>query len=161
MLFYLLPYGLAAIAVFAGIRLIEGNTGTELRIEDLKGMAYRRPWLAAVFVVGLLSFAGIPLTGGFVGKFFLLQAALFAHQPGLAVGIVIGTLVGLGAYLRPLQAIFQRVEASELVRSFNWSVAGVIVVVMAVAGTIGIGVYPTPIVHIVSQSANFYWLKTG
>ncbi len=164
MMFYLLPYGLAAIAVFAVIRLLEGGPGGEDRgvtLTDLKGMAYQRPWLAMVLTVGMLSFAGIPLTGGFVGKFFLVQAALFANRPGFAVGIVVGTLVGLAAYLRPLQAMFQRDGVSERVRTMRWSAAGVVVVVVAVVGTIGIGVYPQPLVHIVSQSANFYWLKGG
>lgn len=160
MMFYLLPYGLAAMAVFGVIRLLEGDEG-DLTIADLRGMAYQRPWLTAVLIVGMLSFAGIPLTGGFVGKFFLLQAALFAKQPGLAVGIVVGTLVGLAAYLRPLQAMFQRTEASAKVHNMRWSVAGAVVMAVAVIGTIGLGVYPTPVVHIVSQSANFYWLTGG
>jgi NADH-quinone oxidoreductase subunit N len=160
MMFYLLPYGLAAMAVFGVIRMIEGD-GDEVTLSDLKGMAYRRPWLAAVLIIGMLSFAGIPLTGGFVGKFFLLQAALFASQPGLAVGIVVATLVGLFAYLRPLQAMFQRSEPSAKVQHIRWSKAGVVVLAVAVIGTIGLGVYPTPIVHIVSQSANFYWLTGG
>lgn len=160
MMFYLLPYGLAAMAVFGVLRLIEGQ-GDEVTLSDLRGMAYRRPWLAAVLIVGMLSFAGIPLTGGFVGKFFLLQAALFASQPGLAVGIVVGTLVGLFAYLRPLQMLFQRTEVSAKVQHLRWSVAGAVVLGVAVVGTIGIGVYPAPLVHIVSQSANFYWLTGG
>ncbi len=163
MMFYLLPYGLAAIGVFAVIRLLEqGQDGDRgVILSDLQGMAYQRPWLATVLIVGMLSFAGIPLTGGFVGKFFLMQAALFANRPGFAVGIVVGTLVGLAAYLRPLQAMFQRDGVSERVRTMRWSAAGVMVVAVAVVGTIGIGVYPAPLVHIVSQSANFYWLKGG
>ncbi|MCL5065786.1 MAG: NADH-quinone oxidoreductase subunit N [Firmicutes bacterium] len=160
MMFYLLPYGLAVMAVFGVLRLIEGN-GDEVTLSDLKGMAYRQPWLAAVLIVGMLSFAGIPLTGGFVGKFFLLQAALFASQPGLAVGIVVGTLVGLFAYLRPLQMMFQRTEPSEKVQKVRWTVASVVVLTVAVVGTIGLGVYPEPFVHIVSHSADFYWLTGG
>ena len=160
MMFYLLPYGLAAMAVFGVLRLIEGQ-GDEVTLSDLRGMAYRRPWLAAVLIVGMLSFAGIPLTGGFVAKFFLLQAALFASQPGLAVAIVVGTLVGLFAYLRPLQMLFQRTEVWAKVQHLRWSVAGAVVLGVAVVGTIGIGVYPAPLVHIVSQSANFYWLTGG
>lgn len=157
-LFYLFPYGLAVIGVFAVIRLLEGS-GEGVTVADLKGMAYRRPWLAAFFIIVMLSFAGIPLTGGFVGKFYLVQAALFASEPGLAVGVVIGTLVGLAAYLRPLQAMFQRGDVSDKVRDMRWSVAGAVVLVAAVVGTLGVGVYPAPVVHIVGQSANFYWLR--
>ncbi|MCL4351221.1 MAG: NADH-quinone oxidoreductase subunit N [Firmicutes bacterium] len=155
MLFYLLPYGFAVLGAFAVLILVAGNQDT-VTISDLKGLAARRPLMAAFFIIVMLSFAGIPLTGGFVGKFYLLQAALFANQPGLAIGLVVGTLLGLGAYLRPVQALFSAGDESRAVPS--WTLSGAVVLVVAVIGTIGLGVYPTPVVHLVNQSANFFWL---
>lgn len=93
-----------------------------------------------------------------MGKFYLLQAALFAHQPGLAIGLVLGTFLGLGAYLRPLQAMFRRRQTDPEMATWNVNWAQVVVLVVAVVGTIGLGVYPTPVVHWVNQSANFFWL---
>lgn len=155
-LFYLIPYGLAAIGAFAVIRMVEGE-GEGVSMDDLAGMAYRRPVVAALFIVIMLSFAGIPLTGGFIGKFYLVQAALVANQPGLAIGLVVGTLIGILAYLRPLQTMFRR-DPSDAVSGLKWSVAGGVVLWAAVVGTIGLGVYPTPFVHMVNQSAGFFWL---
>ncbi|AUW93943.1 MAG: NADH-quinone oxidoreductase subunit N [Sulfobacillus thermosulfidooxidans] len=157
MLFYLLPYGLAVIGAFAIITMIS-NGDNNVTIDDLRSLAYKKPWAAALFIVFMLSFAGIPLTGGFIGKFYLLQAALFAHQPGLAVGLVVGTFLGLGAYLRPLQAMFRRDGQDQALAGWNVNWAQIVVLVVAVVGTIGIGVYPTPVVHWVNQSANFFWL---
>lgn len=157
MLFYLLPYGLAVIGAFAIITMIS-NGEKNVTIHDLEGLAHKKPWAAALFIVFMLSFAGIPLTGGFIGKFYLLQAALFAHQPGLAVGLVVGTFLGLGAYLRPLQAMFRQESNEQALAGWNVNWAQIVVLVVAVVGTIGLGVYPTPVVHMVNQSANFFWL---
>lgn len=157
MLFYLLPYGLAVIGAFAVLMVVAKDKDT-VTIRDLRGLMYRSPWLAGLFIVLMLSFAGIPLTGGFVGKFYLVQAALFADQPGYAIGIVIGTLVGLGAYLRPIQALFLREDASDS-KPVSWTLASAVVLVVAVIGTIGLGVYPGPVVHVFDHSAKFYWLR--
>ncbi|SMC05303.1 NADH-quinone oxidoreductase subunit N [Sulfobacillus thermosulfidooxidans DSM 9293] len=157
MLFYLLPYGLAVIGAFAILTMM-GSEKETVTINDLHGLVRQKPWAAALFIVFMLSFVGIPLTGGFVGKFYLLQAALFAHQPGLAIGLVLGTFLGLGAYLRPLQAMFRRRQTDPEMATWNVNWAQVVVLVVAVVGTIGLGVYPTPVVHWVNQSANFFWL---
>ncbi|MCL4495763.1 MAG: NADH-quinone oxidoreductase subunit N [Firmicutes bacterium] len=157
MLFYLLPYGLAVIGAFAILTMM-GTDKETVTISDLAGMARQKPWAAALFIVFMFSFAGIPLTGGFVGKLYLLQAALFAHQPGLAIGLVLGTFLGLGAYLRPLQAMFRTRQGESNMAGWNVNWSHVVVLVVAVVGTVGLGVYPTPVVHWVSQSANFFWL---
>lgn len=157
LLFYLLPYGLAVLAAFAVIQVVAGDRES-LTISDLAGLFRRSPWLAAFLAVALLSMAGIPLTGGFVGKFYLIQAALFSNQPGLAIGLVVGAMVGLAAYVRPLQRAFS--AAGDATQApIHWPWAGSIVLVVAVIGTIGLGVYPAPIVHIVNHSAAFYWLR--
>ena len=157
MLFYLLPYGLAVIGAFAILTMM-GTDKESVTIQDLTGMARKKPWAAALFIVFMFSFAGIPLTGGFVGKLYLLQAALFAHQPGLAIGLVLGTFLGLGAYLRPLQAMFRTSQSETNLTGWNVRWSQVIVLVVALVGTVGLGVYPTPVVHWVGQSANFFWL---
>jgi NADH-quinone oxidoreductase subunit N len=158
LLFYLLVYGLAVLAVFAIIAFVAGDRES-IQLDDLKGLAARSPWLAAFLAIAMLSLAGIPLTGGFVGKFYLIQAALQASQPGLAIGLVVGAMVGLAAYIRPLQRAFQKADGDIAQTSaVRWPIAGAVVLVVAVIGTIGLGVYPTPIVHIVNHSAAFYWL---
>ncbi|PSR23478.1 MAG: NADH-quinone oxidoreductase subunit N [Sulfobacillus acidophilus] len=158
LLFYLLVYGLAILAAFAILTFVAGERDS-VSLNDLTGLVYRSPWLAAFLTIAMLSLAGIPLTGGFVGKFYLLQAAIYAGQPGLAIGLVVGAMVGLAAYVRPLQRAFAKPSGSESIEPIRWPIAGAIVLIVCVAGTIGLGVYPGPVVHIVNHSAAFYWLK--
>ncbi|MCL6564305.1 MAG: NADH-quinone oxidoreductase subunit N, partial [Firmicutes bacterium] len=68
------------------------------------------------------------------------------------------TMVGLAAYLRPLQQMFSR-TLSERASQFRWSVAGGAVLVVAAVGTLVLGVYPGPFMHMVNQSADFIWLR--
>lgn len=156
LLFYLLPYGLAVLAVFAIMTFVAQDRDT-VSVNDLTGLYRRSPWLAGFLAIAMLSLAGIPLTGGFVGKFYLLQAAWFANQPGLALGLVVGAMIGLAAYARPLQRAFSAGDGVAI-EPIVWPLAGSIVLIVAVVGTIGLGVYPAPIVHIVNHSAPFYWL---
>lgn len=152
-LFYLLPYGLAIILAFGVIRVMEGR-GENVHYRQLRGMAYRHPLLAVAFLVAMLSLAGIPLTGGFIGKFVLIRGALAADQWGLAIGLVVATIIGLAVYFRPVQIMFQRGEGS----TASWSIANAVVVGVAALATLGLGVYPEPILHLVTQSAKFVWL---
>jgi NADH-quinone oxidoreductase subunit N len=153
-IFYLLPYGLAILLAFGVLTVLEDKEGTGVDYEQLKGVAYRHPWLAAGFVVSMLSLAGIPLTAGFVGKFYLIQGALAGNQWGLAVGLVLATVVGLAAYFRPVQAMFTRGEGAHA----NWSAGSAIVVGVAAVATLFLGLYPQPVFHLVTQSARFIWL---
>ncbi len=155
LLFYLLPYGLSILAAFAVLAFVAGDEES-VSLDQLTGLYQRSPGLAAGMAVAFLSLAGIPLTGGFVGKFYLLQAAWAAHEPGLAVGLVVAAMIGLAAYIRPLQRSFSAVDGTPA--PIRWPLAGAIVLVISVIGTIGLGVYPAPVVHIVNHSAAFYWL---
>jgi NADH:ubiquinone oxidoreductase subunit 2 (subunit N) len=72
----------------------------------------------------------------------------------LAIGLVLATILGLAVYFRPVQAMFQRGEGAQA----TWSTGSVIVVAVAAAATVLIGVYPEPLFHLVTQSARFMWL---
>jgi multicomponent Na+:H+ antiporter subunit D len=79
------------------------------KLEDLRGVGRRMPWTSAAFVIGGLSLIGVPLTGGFVSKWFLVSAALEAHMWPVAVLILMSSLLAVvyvwrfveTAYLQP------------------------------------------------------------
>lgn len=152
-LFYLLPYGLAIVLAFAVIRILEGRQES-VSLDSLEGLAYREPWLAAGFLVAMLSLAGIPLTAGFIGKFYLIRGALAGDQWGMAVGLVVATLVSLAVYFRPVQAMFRQGEGA----CATWSVGSAVVVAATALLTLFVGVYPEPLLHLVAGSATFLWL---
>ena len=75
-LFYLLAYGLASFGAWALVVAMEKDYGEGLFLEDLAGLGKRYPWLGVAMLVFMLSFAGIPLTMGFWGKFYLFRTAI-------------------------------------------------------------------------------------
>ena len=78
-----------------------GRGDSELtRIEDLQGLFWRAPGLALLLTVALLSLAGIPLTAGFIGKFYLFVAGVDSALWGLLAMLVIGSAIGIYYYLR-------------------------------------------------------------
>lgn len=110
MVLYAASYSLATIGIFAVLTKLEDYT-----IEGFNGLGKERPWVAASLTIFLLSLAGIPLTAGFLAKFYMLQAALDAKY-GLAVVIVAVLMAAISVYyyFRILQAIYFRERSAEV-----------------------------------------------
>ena len=99
-LFYLAAYTVMTIGSFAVVFHVAGKGDRRVLIEDYRGLGWRRPGLGAALVIFLLSLAGFPPTAGFVGKLYLLQAAVAADEIGLAITLVLTSLVAYYYYLR-------------------------------------------------------------
>ena len=84
-MFYLAAYGFMNIGAFAIITYVARQGETKVAIEDFAGLGVRSPALSAMLTIFLLSLTGIPLTGGFFGKFYIFKAALDSHLVWLAV----------------------------------------------------------------------------
>ncbi len=111
MLFYLLIYTLMNIGAFAVVISVAYQGEDRLQIEDYAGFGWQQPLLGVFLTVFLLSLAGFPGTGGFIGKIFLLQGALDAELWTLAIVLVLATLVSYWYYLRVAWYMWMR-EAS-------------------------------------------------
>ena len=111
LLFYLAAYCLMNLAVFAPIVARERETDRGDDISALDGIGASRPLLAWPLTIGMLSLAGMPGTAGFMGKLFLIEAAVEADYTWLGVAIVVGTMVSLAYYLRVVAAVWMRPEA--------------------------------------------------
>ncbi len=99
-MFYLLTYGMATIGAFAILTVVRRGDGGASHVADWAGMARKFPVLAASMSLFLLSFAGIPLTAGFIGKLSVFTAAM---QAGLGLWVVlamIATAITAFFYLR-------------------------------------------------------------
>jgi NADH-quinone oxidoreductase subunit N len=126
LLFYLLAYAFADLGVLAVLAWGEGFR--------------RRPWLAAAMVFFVFSLAGIPLTGGFVGKYYLFRAAVEADLTWLAVLGMLTSLVSAWAYLRGIVMPY----FGDVPFSIRPSVL-LAALVIAVAGTLLLGLWPGPL----------------
>jgi NADH-quinone oxidoreductase subunit N len=112
LLYYLVPYGAAALGGFAVVAARERELGKAVELDDLAGMGWERPVLGAAMWVFMLSSAGFPLTGGFLGKFYVFSAAYQRGWTWLIVVGVIATAVSLYYYLGIVRAMYMRPGAS-------------------------------------------------
>lgn len=99
-LFYLVIYTLMTIGAFAVMVAVAGRGEEWLDIESYSGLGWRQPLLGVVMTIFLLSLAGFPFTGGFIGKVFILRAAVEKGMNWLAVILVLTSLVSYWYYLR-------------------------------------------------------------
>ena len=107
-LFYLFVYLFATLGAFAVIVSLAHHGRECETVDDFAGLASRRPGMAAVMTLFLLSLAGIPGTAGFMGKFHLAVAAVNADQIALVVILVLTSALSLFYYLRLPVAMYMR-----------------------------------------------------
>ena len=111
--FYLVTYFIANLGCF-GVVTVLSSPGNEMEnMEDYRGLWRRNPWLAGVFALMVLSLAGLPLTAGFIGKFYLVLAGVGAVLWPLVIILVLTSTIGLYYYLRILAALFAGTSANE------------------------------------------------
>jgi NADH-quinone oxidoreductase subunit N len=104
--FYLAVYLMMNMASFAVIVARERETGLGDSIESIAGLGRERPWLAWPMTISMLALAGIPATAGFIGKFYLIDAAVAGGYTWLGVAIVLGSMISLGYYLPVIAAMW-------------------------------------------------------
>jgi len=108
LLYYLIPYAAMSIGSFAVVAARERELGVPVTFENMAGFGWERPLLGISMWVFMLGFAGFPLTGGFVGKFYVFAAAYRHGWTWLVIVGVLATLVSLYYYLGLVRAMFMR-----------------------------------------------------
>ena len=108
LLYYLVPYGAASIGAFAVVAARERELRMPVTLENLGGLGWERPFLGVALWVFMLSAMGLPLTGGFLGKFYVFAAAYEAGFWWLIVAGVIATAISLYYYLGVIRALYMR-----------------------------------------------------
>jgi NADH-quinone oxidoreductase subunit N len=103
--FYLAAYFISTLGAFGVISALSTPSREAAELSVYRGLFWRRPWLAASFTLMLLSLAGIPLTAGFIGKFYIFLAGADAQLWGLLSAVIIGSGLGLYYYLRIIAAM--------------------------------------------------------
>lgn len=135
---YATAYSIASIIAFGALILVQQQNGSD-NFESFNGLGKRNPFLAFVLTVAMLSLAGIPLTAGFIGKFFMFTGALSRFHIWLVIIAVINAIISIFYYFRVIIAMyFRTAERNELTVPVYYKV---VFAVSAIA-TILIGVYP-------------------
>jgi NADH-quinone oxidoreductase subunit N len=105
-LFYLATYGLSTIGAFAVITLVRDSGGEADHLSRWAGLGKRSPLTAGVFALFLLTFAGIPFTSGFIGKFAVFQAAISSGATPLVIVGVVASAIAAFFYVRIIVLMF-------------------------------------------------------
>jgi len=140
-LIYLAAYAFTNIGAFAVATAVEKNDATTTSLDDFSGLNNRQPALAAAMAIFMLSLTGIPLTAGFVGKYFVFNAAINSHLWVLAVVGVLTSVISAFYYLRVIVKMYLEPGEADAGLPFPLSSA----IALCVAGTLLLGVLPTAV----------------
>ncbi len=155
--FYLLVYFITTLGAFGVITALSNKETDFSQLAGYRGLAYRYPFLGAVLAVMMFSLAGIPLTAGFLAKFYVLFAGVRSALWLLVLVLVANSVVGLFYYLRVIITIYQPIPPDDARAVFGYGPApsasplGGVVLVTLVALLIWFGVYPGPIIDWISR----------
>jgi NADH-quinone oxidoreductase subunit N len=112
-LFYLLAYTFMVLGSF-GVATIVGRKGDDRHsLDDYKGLARARPGLAFAFTIFLLAQAGVPLTAGFLAKFYVISAAVEAKSYAIAIIGMVAAVIAAFFYLRLIVTMYMRDDSSD------------------------------------------------
>ncbi len=154
-LFYLFVYGVATIGAFGIISLIQDSQGEVTDLNRWAGLGKRSPVIASLFTLFLLSFAGIPLTSGFIGKFSIFSAA---YEGGVTSVVIVGVLTSAIAaffYIRVVVLMFFQDPSDSTVSVTLPTLRSSIGVWSAAIVTVALGVLPTSTLSFITDLAIF------
>jgi NADH-quinone oxidoreductase subunit N len=152
LLYYLLVYTLMTVGGFAVLAALGRDGEREVLIDDLNGLAGSRPWLAFAMTVFMLSLLGFPGTAGFIGKWYILSAAVESDLWTLAIVLVGASVVSAGYYLPVIMAMYMKPPHSEtahddvhVVGAARWVVAATAVILLL------FGVWPNRVMDVARE----------
>ncbi len=152
-MFYLAAYACMNIGVFAVIVHISGKGERHLSIKDFSGLASKQPLTAALLTILMLSLIGVPLTGGFFGKFYIFKAALQSNLIWLTVLGLINSAIASYYYLHILVVMYMN-EPGEATKDLEPMPLPLKAALMIpVLGTLVLGIFPTAVLTFAGASA--------
>lgn len=166
--FYVIVYCAMTLGAFGVVIVYSSEGGEKDRVEDYQGLFWTRPWLAAMLALSLLSLAGIPVTAGFIGKFYAIAAGVDAGLWWLVLALIGNSVVSLYYYLRLIVTLFgeettpatvsqgqqaQAGEATSWTAVFSLGLVASIIVLL--------GVYPEPLIQLIRESVSNLLMVTA
>lgn len=144
--FYLAAYFVTTLGAFGIVSVLSDGEGEADEIDQYRGLFWRRPGVAAAFTLMLLSLAGIPVTAGFLGKFYIVAAGAAAEQWALIIILVVASAIGLFYYLRIVVALYATSPA-EPAPAPALPAAGIFTLVVLCVLLLWFGVFPGPLLN--------------
>ncbi len=141
---YLLTYGFMNMGAFAILVLLAGPGNRRESLEDYKGLAKTNPMAAFLMLIFMFSLTGIPPTAGFIGKFYLLKAALGAGYTMTVIGLVVFSSISAFFYLRVVRYMYMSDPQEQISLDFTPGISAVLGI--ALLGVLGIGLLPGSVI---------------
>jgi NADH-quinone oxidoreductase subunit N len=152
LLFYILTYGLAKLGAFTLLAHLGDSGERRLEIRDLAGLGRTRPLAAACMSIYLLSLMGLPVTAGFLGKLYILKAALDSQLTGLAIMLAVNSVVAAYYYLRVIRVMYFDEPAADWQPAALPSAVGAVMLFTTFA-TLYFGLFPDTLKTLATVSA--------
>jgi NADH-quinone oxidoreductase subunit N len=153
--FYLVAYFLTTVGSFGILVTLSDKDRDAEQIDDYKGLFWRRPLTAAIFTAMLLSLAGIPLTAGFVGKFYIVAAGVSTQHWLLVIMLAVNSAIGLYYYIKLIAVMFDKQTVVEVRQADQLHPSIFIVSGVTMGGLVAlllwIGIYPDALMVIIKD----------
>lgn len=154
--FYLTAYFVTILGAFGIISFLSEENREAEELEEYRGLLWKKPWIGAVFSAMLLSLAGIPLTAGFVGKFYILASGANTQQWGLMIILVLTSVIGLFYYLRIIVTMLSKpteLAENRIASKISFSFTDGIALAALTILLLWIGIYPAGIMDTITELA--------
>jgi NADH-quinone oxidoreductase subunit N len=152
-LFYLLAYTFMVLGSFAVVTVVGRRGDGRHSIDSYKGLARSSPGLAFTFTVFLLAQAGIPLTSGFLAKFYVISAAVQSHSYAIAIIAMLAAVIAAFVYLRLIVVMYMGGEEEDAVSRAHIPLGTTIALGIALAFTLVVGFLPQPVFDFARDAA--------
>jgi NADH-quinone oxidoreductase subunit N len=152
--FYLVAYFITSTGAFGIVATLSDRDRDAELMDDYRGLFWTRPWTATIFTSMLLSLAGIPLTAGFIGKFYLVAAGVREHLWLLVVMLAVNSAIGLYYYIKIIATMMEKNEverpSSNELNPSVYVVSGVTMAILTIL-LIWIGVHPNGMMILIHE----------
>jgi len=152
-LFYVLTYGFTTMAAFGLLMVVRDADGEATHLSQWSGLAKKSPLVAITMTILLMSMAGIPLTAGFTGKFYVFRAAYHVAGPLVVIALVFSAVAAF-YYLRIIVLMFfaDPPENAPTIAIPGWSAT--MALTLGVVVTVFLGLFPQPIIDLAAKAAH-------
>ncbi len=160
--YYLVSYFIAMLGAFGVVSVLSDGQGDAEDLEAYRGLSSRRPFIAGVFSAMLFSLAGIPLTAGFIGKFYIIAAGVGSALWLLVAVLVANSAIGLYYYIRVIITMYsagaagperaEGPEGSAAPQGAAVPLGGSLLLAALTLGLVWLGVYPSPLVSLIQKT---------
>lgn len=153
-MFYLAAYAFMNIGAFAVVSHLSGKGEKYQNVDDFAGLGQKQPLTAAMLSIFLLSLIGVPLTGGFFGKFYIFKAALESHLVWLTVLGLLNSAVAAYYYLRLLVVMYMREPSDATANAEPLTLGLRAALLLPALGTLVLGIFPSWVLEFAGKSSN-------